>query len=312
MANARWSDTGTRPDWLDRENLNRNVIATKKGWTLRRNYTNGFSQSIQRDETLVAIGDLANNVGTPTVTEVFTANNSGGTIFRAGFRGNIAVVFDEGLLRRHANGPSGWKLTVANTASGNSVLAIANTTIALANNTLYFNFIPAVKGTYKVQAQTLANSTNYLRGETNNENVSRTISSSVSNTLGTFTVWGTPVIKAVTLANATGGSTYRTSTTNYLTVRWDDDLDGNVAMLRMTVANTAAGNSVYARGLANTISGKKAVFAFVPGVAGTYKVQAQTIANTSGALKPKNAADDVISRVISGTVSNTLGTFTVV
>ena len=313
MANARWSDTGTRPDWLDREDLNRAVIATSKGWVLRRNYTNGFSQSVRHEEVLVALGDLANTLGTPTPSGLFVANSAGGNTVRVGSGAYIGLSFDEGLLRKHANAGSGWKVTVANTANGNTVLAVANTTIAYANNTLYFNFVPGKLGTYKVQAQNIANSTAFLRAESNTQLVSLTISGVASNTLAAFAVVGQPAIRSMALANATGGSTYRVGSNVRVSITYDDDITtGNAAMLRFTVANTVSGNSVYARGLANTVAGKKVLFSFKPGVAGTYKIQAQTIANTNALTQPKNAAGYVIAKTITGAVSNALSTFSVV
>lgn len=186
---ARWDDAGVRPNWLNgKEKLANNVIATDSGWVLRRNFTNAYGQSVQRNEVLVSIGKLANTLGTPSISAIFVSNTSGGTTLKRGRRAIIAVAFDEPLKKIVANGPNTYKLAVANTASGNNMNAIANTTIGVANNMLYFQWTPNTAGTYKVQAQTLTNTNIGIRGANSNELINRVISATVSNTLSTFTV----------------------------------------------------------------------------------------------------------------------------
>lgn len=191
MANARWDKGGlVKPDWMyppegPKGNQSRNIICTKRGWVYRLNYTNGYGQKVKHEEVLVAIKDLSNNKITrqPRITEMYTANSTGGTSLKRNSRFVIGVVYDEGLK----GVVPAWTLALANTAGGNTATAIANSTIGNANNTLHFNFKLGVAGTYKVQAQTLGGTGNLAADETV-ENALKVIAGTVSNALGTFTV----------------------------------------------------------------------------------------------------------------------------
>jgi hypothetical protein len=102
-------------------------------------------------------------------------------------------VFTEALSI--AASPSPFRLTIANTAGGNNVVATSNTnkaSIVNANNTLDFRFKVATAGTYKIQAQNLSNTAATkvysVSGTGITETVNNNISAVVSNTNGTFTI----------------------------------------------------------------------------------------------------------------------------
>jgi hypothetical protein len=90
------------------------------------------------------------------------------------------------------------------------------------------------------------------------------------------------------------------------------------SVLKITIANTASGNSMVSR----TVVASKAIFAnntlvfsWRPITPGTYKIQAQTMANgsaTAANVYSLNSGSEPASRVISGVVSNTASTVTVV
>jgi hypothetical protein len=84
--------------------------------------------------------------------------------------------------------------------------------------------------------------------------------------------------------------------------------------LKLTVANTAGGNNMVAYSDGIVYGGNKLVFRWKPGVAGTYKVQAQTAANasaTSANVRSTNSGTEVVGKVVSGVSSNTAGSVTV-
>lgn len=188
-----WSRTGTKPKHLT-STEKRTVVATKEGWVNRLVYTDKDSNVRTKDEILVKIAGLATSVamGNPDIAQIYTANSSGGTTIKRNQTNYINVVFTEPVSIGASASP--YRLTVANTASGNTVIATASTNkanIINANNTLKFGFVPSVAGTYKVQAQNLANTAQakvygVIGGAS--ETVNNNISALVSNTLSTFVV----------------------------------------------------------------------------------------------------------------------------
>ena len=196
-----------------RESWKRNVVATNQGWVRRRNINKDGANS-QRDEILVAANPGISNdgyanvayLGFPEITQIYLSTNStGGNALVRNGTANLYVVFNEPV--RHKGGTGFIRLTLSNTAGGNNLIATANakastssTDIINANNTLVFRFKPAVAGTYKVGAQTLAfgnsaGSTGFtanlvsLNISTNGaEAANSVIAGSVSNNFGTFTV----------------------------------------------------------------------------------------------------------------------------
>lgn len=172
----------------------RNVIATDKGWVRRSIKKDVSSGAVRlRDEMLVPIGGLANstNLGFPDIAQIyFSGKGTGATSTSA----NIYVVFNEPV--KYSGAGVTLKLAVANTVSGNAMVAKAlrsnsNTGVVLANNTLVFKFTPTVAGTYKVQAQTIANTAtgtaNLVSYNTGAEAANLIIVGAVSNTAGVFT-----------------------------------------------------------------------------------------------------------------------------
>lgn len=190
-----WTKTASSgaPKSLNSEQK-RNVIATKNGWTRRIAYTDVHGNVRQKDEPLVAIGnlDLENTFGMPAIHQVYVANTTGGTALKRSSLNYAYVVFTEPLSIGASASP--LRLTIANTISGNSVVATSNTnkaSIINANNTLVFKFSVATAGTYKIQAQNLSNTAqakvySVAGGAANVANLN--ISAAVSNTLSTFTI----------------------------------------------------------------------------------------------------------------------------
>lgn len=192
----------------------RNVIATSAGWVRRQNKTDLNSNSRQMDETLVAanpgtasVSDgYANSayLGFPDIVEMYTSSNStGGNALARTATANLYVVFNEPI--RHKGGLGYMRVRVANTVTGNTVIATgtAQTTapgnIINANNTLVLSFKPGTAGTYKVNSNTIAFSSASggtfaanlvsLNISTNGaESANLMISGAVSNNMGTFTV----------------------------------------------------------------------------------------------------------------------------
>lgn len=173
----------------------RNVIATNVGWVRRHIKKDNSSGAVRlQDELLVPIGGLSNttNLGFPDVAQIYFSGKGAGA---TGVSANVYVVFNEPV--KYSGAGVTLKLAVANTVSGNAMVAKAlrsnsNTGIKLANNTLVFKFTPSVAGTYKVQAQTIANtstgSANLVSINTGNESANLVIIGAVSNTAGTFIV----------------------------------------------------------------------------------------------------------------------------
>ena len=196
-----------------REAWKRNVIATNQGWVRRRNINKDGANS-QRDEILVAANPGISNdgyanvahLGFPEITQVYLSTNStGGNALQRTATANLYIVFNEPV--RHKGGTGIIRLRIANTVTGNTLIATANakastssTDIINANNTLVFRFKPGVAGTYKVNANTLTfGNTAGNGGFTSNlvslnistngaESANLVIAGSVSNNFGTFTV----------------------------------------------------------------------------------------------------------------------------
>jgi len=192
----------------------RNIIATSAGWVRRQNKTDLNSNSRQMDETLVAANPGTESVsdgyansaylGFPDIVEMYTSSNStGGNALARSATANLYVVFNEPI--RHKGGLGYMRVRIANTVTGNTVIATgtAQTTapgnIINANNTLVLSFKPGVAGTYKVNSNTIAFSSASggafaanlvsLNISTNGaESANLMISGAVSNNMGTFTV----------------------------------------------------------------------------------------------------------------------------
>lgn len=80
--------------------------------------------------------------------------------------------------------------------------------------------------------------------------------------------------------------------------------------MRLTVANTAGGAVRTATANTTVYGTNKLLFRWTPTVAGTYKVQAQNIVNstlTATNIRSANSGTEPVSLVISGPVSNTGG-----
>lgn len=196
-----------------KERWKRNVIATNQGWVRRRNITKDGGNS-QRDEILVAANPSISSdgyanvsfLGFPEITHMYISSNStgGNALVRSG-TANLYIVFNEPV--RHKGGQGFIRVRIANTATGNTLIATANaksttsaTDVINANNTLVFRFKPGVAGAYKVNANTLSfASSNGTGSFTSNlvslnittngaESANLVISGSVSNNFGTFTV----------------------------------------------------------------------------------------------------------------------------
>jgi hypothetical protein len=189
-----WNKSGKVPTHLTAAEK-RNVIATKAGWTRRLVYTDVNGNNRVKDITLVALGNLDKEVtmGNPDITQIYVANSTGGTSLKKNQLNHVYVVFTEALSI--AASPSPFRLTIANTAGGNNVVATSNTnkaSIVNANNTLDFRFKVATAGTYKIQAQNLSNTAATkvysVSGTGITETVNNNISAVVSNTNGTFTI----------------------------------------------------------------------------------------------------------------------------
>jgi hypothetical protein len=195
-----------------RESWKRNVIATNQGWVRRRNITKDGANS-QRDEILVsanpgiASDGYANiaHLGFAEITQIYLSTNStGGNALQRSATANLYVVFNEPV--RHRGGTGFIRIRIANTVTGNTVIATANaksttsrTDIINANNTLVFRFVPGSAGTYKVNANTLAfssasggaftaNLISLNLGTNGGELANTVLTGSVSNNFGTFTV----------------------------------------------------------------------------------------------------------------------------
>ena len=176
-----WNKTTNLPQNLSRPDK-RNVIVTNEGFIRRIK-----SGTRSKDELLVPINGLANstNFGTPKPTDMWHSASS----VVVNTYVNTYISYSE---------PLNWvagkvKMTVANTAGGNNMVArSANTFVHGSNNTVMFRWRPTVAGTYKVQAQTVANSTatavNLKSTNSGGEAASLVITGLTSNTTGTISV----------------------------------------------------------------------------------------------------------------------------
>ncbi len=170
-----WDKTSNKPKNLTRAEK-RNVIATDVGFVRRQ-----VKGSRVIDEILVSIRGLANstNFGAPTIDDMYHSSDS--VVVNAPV--TTFIVFDEPIT---ANANS--QIAVANTVAGGAVVGVANTTLFHAQNAIAFTWTPTVAGTYKVQAQTVANNTatalNFTSRNSGNEAASLVISGPVSNTAG--------------------------------------------------------------------------------------------------------------------------------
>ena len=181
-----WDKSGKRPTWLN-QTQKRNVVATDSGWIRKVN-----KGSTSKEEILVAIGELGDSesMGSPSVSELYVANTTGGSTIGVDQTGYLYAVYDEPVT--FADGSPQATITLANTISGVSgIVAIMNddkSTIINANNTVRYEFVANTAGTYKIEAQTIANSANVYSLNVSNETADMTISAEVSNSLSTFIV----------------------------------------------------------------------------------------------------------------------------
>lgn len=162
---ALWSYT-TRPVWVsgssDAHRQSRKVIATDSGWVYREAYVDTHGNSRVKDEVLVSIRNLANTAkgGFPDVAEVYYANTTGGNVLNTGDVNYVYLVYDEPIT--FANGAVAATVSLSNTAGGgdDTIVATQNNDVASvgnANNTLCFQWVANTAGTYKLEAQTIAN-----------------------------------------------------------------------------------------------------------------------------------------------------------
>jgi hypothetical protein len=158
-----WDKTSKIPTWVKKPSQKRRLIATDKGFVLRRTYTDSQSNYRQKDEILVALTGVANstNFGNPSITDVwFDATKSApNTTFNvySGTPVQVYVSYDEPL--GYANSTQGTlKLAISNTTLGAAYTAVSNVTFFGGNNQIQFNFTPTANGTYTVLGQTMSNS----------------------------------------------------------------------------------------------------------------------------------------------------------
>jgi len=192
----------------------RNVVATSAGWVRRQNKTDLNSNSRQMDEILVAANPGTSDVsdgyansahlGFPDIVEMYLSSNStGGNALARTVTANLYIVFNEPV--RHKGGAGYMRVRVANTVTGNTVIATGSAfttvpgNIINANNTLVLSFKPSVAGTYKVNSNTIQFSSASGGAFTSNlvslnistngaESANLVISGAVSPNMGTFTV----------------------------------------------------------------------------------------------------------------------------
>lgn len=81
--------------------------------------------------------------------------------------------------------------------------------------------------------------------------------------------------------------------------------------LTLSVANTVGGAAGTATANTTVYGTNKLNFKWTPATAGTYKIQAQTLAGNNASVKSTNTGTTASLRVISASVSNTNGTFKV-
>jgi hypothetical protein len=145
---------------------------------------------------------------------------------------------------------------------------------------------------------------------------------------------GFPEVSHIYLStNSTGGNALQRSATANLYVVFNEPVfhkGGQNGYIRVRIANTAGGNTVIATANAKASTSRTdiinanntLVFRFVPGVAGTYKLNSNTLTfgSVSGGAYTSNLVSLNVSGsgttesanlVIAGSVSNNFGTFTV-
>ena len=180
-----WDDTSTPPKSL-KGKQKRNVVKTPIGW-IRAGERDGTV-----GEKLIIVANTT-SFATSSITDMWFANSDNTQELAAALNQplNIFVSFDQPIQSLGA----GVKLAVANTSGGSVGVAKSaiGTTAVVEGNKLKFTFTPSVAGTYKVQAQTMANGSTgslSLRTTTGNGNtaISLVVSGTQSNTTGTIVV----------------------------------------------------------------------------------------------------------------------------
>jgi len=178
---ALWNKTTFLPKNLKGKEK-RNVIVTNKGFVRRIK-----SGTRSKDEILIPLAQLSNtsNFNTAKVTDMWHSTRS--TV--NGSFVNTYISFSEPMKWAAGN----VKITVANTAGGNNMIARSTaTTVRGANNTLMVRWKAAGVGTFKIQSQTVANSTataiSLKSTNTGARNVVLVINGPISNNAGSVTV----------------------------------------------------------------------------------------------------------------------------
>lgn len=266
----------------------RNVIVTSAGWVRRTNKTNTHGTVRQHDEILVSARPASGfsyvsnaYMRYPKISQIyFSSNSTGGSALQRSTLANCYVVFNHPVVF----GPdASLGLVTATLGSGG----------------------------------TGYNPTNILRLiGTGSSGGSVTVSTVTANVIATFTVsnTGTGFIPGQTYTTAhRAGSSSGTGATFVAATLVPS------GTIKLLLANTITGNSM--RMVSNNVSGvglihanNTVVFKFKPTVAGTYKVNAQTMANSSATalvFKSRNAGAATANLILTGAVSNTAGTFTV-
>jgi hypothetical protein len=260
-----WNKTATLPKYLTRADK-RNVVVTKIGFVRRFVRTNVFNNTSIKDETLEAIGGLANssNFGSPKITDVWHTVSAS----------PLAAVRTLVEKRTLTSG------TVAKTGG--------------VSNTL-------VNGTGTAFTTQLPAGTRFKINQTYHTVVS------VANTTRM-------TITPATTATANVAVRIDTPTVNtYISFSEPVSQSGLAGKTKMNIANTVSGNTMVARTAnVSVFSTHHLLYRWRPITLGTYKVQAQTIANstaTAANTRSTNGGTEAVSLVISAAVSNTNGTF---
>lgn len=181
-----WNKTSKFPSWLTRAEK-RSVIVTDVGFVRRQIKTDVHSNVRIMDQIYVPIRDLADSsdFGFARVADVWHVPTNA-TINSVV---NTYITFTEPVNFIGTSGP--LKLAIANTAGGNNMIATASS-VSGANNTVVFRWKPSTAGTYKVQAQTMANGTatavTFKSANIGHESANLVITGTESNTAGLVTV----------------------------------------------------------------------------------------------------------------------------
>lgn len=144
----------------------RNVIATAAGWVRRENRgTRQIDQVIVAANPGISGLDYTSNtyLGKADIAQIYVKLNANGYISANATNANLYVVFNTPITFRASGNLC--SITISNTASGNSGVALFANTVAQgrivnANNTLVFR-MPKLQGkgsnaaTYKINAQTI-------------------------------------------------------------------------------------------------------------------------------------------------------------